>query len=234
MVIASSSPSQRAARAHAIKNCLAVVRAVNRLLESDVSERSRERLARSQEAVDRMVAIIQEELSAEDLPAEARPSGFVSAEHVLREVAARVEDRAQAGRVEILFRAGTGGVVGDAPELTEALANLVLNAIEATPSGGAVLVATHELPDGSQVWAVRDTGPGIPEQVRQRLGTPFVTLRKGGSGMGFALTRQIVEQHGGQIHVRTIEGSGTVVSVRLPAVAPDAVADEEPRSASGF
>jgi signal transduction histidine kinase len=91
-----------------------------------------------------------------------------------------------------------------------------------------VLVSTHELVDGSHVWAVRDTGPGIPEHVRQRLGTPFVTSRKGGSGVGFALARQMIEQHGGQLNVRTIEGSGTVVSMRLPAPAPvpDAVAEE--------
>jgi signal transduction histidine kinase len=218
MDTALSSPSPRAARAHALKNCLAVVRAVNRLLESDVGERSRERLSRSQEAVDRMLAIVQEELTADSRPP-ARDCGYVSAEEILRDVVARVEDRAQAGRVELFVQAGTGGVVGDGPELTEAFANLALNAIEASPLGGAVLMATHELVDGSQVWAVRDTGPGIPEDIRQRLGTPFVTSRKGGSGVGFALARRVVEQHGGQLHVRTLEAAGTVVSMRLPAVA---------------
>jgi signal transduction histidine kinase len=232
MSIALSSPSPRAARAHALKNCLAVVRAVNRLLESDVSERSRERLARSQDAVDRMLAIIQEELTGDSRPA-ARDPGYVSTEDMLRDVLARVEDRAQAGRVELFVQAGPGGVAGDRSGLTEAFSNVVLNAIEATPPGGAVLVSTHELADGSQVWAVRDTGPGIPEDVRQRLGRPFVTSRKDGSGVGFALARQIVEQHGGQLHIRTIEGSGTVVSMRLPALTPDAFAEEQSRAASG-
>jgi two-component system phosphate regulon sensor histidine kinase PhoR len=232
MSIALSSPSPRAARAHALKNCLTVVRAVNRLLESDVSERSRERLSRSEDAVDRILAIIQEELTADSRPA-ARGHAYVSAEGVLRDVLARVEDRAQAGRVELFVQAGPGGVAGDGSELTEAFSNVVLNAIEATPPGGAVLVSTHELLDGTQVWAVRDTGPGIPEDVRQRLGTPFVTSREGGSGVGFALARQIVEQHGGQIHVRTIEGSGTVVSMCLPALAPEALAEEQSRAASG-
>jgi two-component system cell cycle sensor histidine kinase PleC len=60
-----------------------------------------------------------------------------------------------------------------------------------------------------------------------------VTSRKGGSGVGFALARQTVEQHGGQIHVRTIEGSGTVVSMRLPSLAPDAFAQDQSRAASG-
>jgi signal transduction histidine kinase len=226
MSMAVSSPSPRAARAHALKNCLAVIRAVNWLLESEVSERSRERLARSQDAVDRMLAIIQEELTANPPPA-TRDRGYVSTEGVLRDVVARVEDRAQAGRVELFVQAGPGGVAGDGWELTEAFSNVVLNAIEATPPGGAVLVSTHELVDGSQVWAVRDTGPGIPEDVRQRLGTPFVTSRNGGSGVGFALARQIVEQHGGKLNVRTVEGSGTVVSMRLPAPARGAFAEEQ-------
>ena len=228
MNTALSSPSPRAARAHALKNCLAVVRAVNRLLESDVSERSRERLARSQDAVDRMLAIIQEELTADPRPVACDP-GYFSAEGMLRDVVGRVEDSAQAGRVELLVQAGPGGVAGDRSELTEAFSNVVLNAIEATPPGGAVLVSTHELEDGTQVWAVRDTGPGIPEDVRQRLGMPFVTSRKGGSGVGFALARQIVEQHGGQLQVRTVEGSGTVVSIRLPAPAPDTFAGDQSR-----
>lgn len=230
MNFALSSPSPRAARVHALKNCLAVVRAVNRLLESDVSERSRERLARSQDAVDRMLAIIQEELTADSRPA-ARGPGYVSTEAVLREVVARVEDRAQAGQVELRVQPGTGVVAGDGSELTEAFSNVVLNAIEATPPGGAVQVSTHELLDSSQIWAVRDTGPGIPAHVQQRLGVPFVTSRQGGSGVGFALARQIVERHGGQLRVRTAEGSGTVVSIRLPA--PDAFAEVQPRAASG-
>jgi len=191
MSIALSTPSPRAARAHALKNCLAVVRAVNRLLESDVSERSRERLARSQDAVDRMLAIIQEELTADSRPA-ARDPGYVSTADMLREVVARVEDRALAGRVELFVQAGPGGVGGDGSELTEAFSNVVLNAIEATPPGGVVLLSIHELVDG-----------------------------------------QIVERHGRQLDVRTFEGSGTVVSMRLPALAPDAFAEEQSRATSG-
>jgi signal transduction histidine kinase len=221
MSLGLSSPSRRHARAHALKNCLAVVRAVNRLLESDLSERSRERLARSQDAVDRMLAIIQEELTADSWPAIREP-GYVSSEGMLRDVIARVEDRAQAGRVELLVQAGPGGVVGDGSELTEAFGNLVLNAVEATPPGGAVEVSTHERADSSQVWAVRDTGPGIPEDVRQRLGTAFATSREGGSGVGFALARQVVERHGGKVHLCTTEGAGTVVSILLPAARPRA------------
>jgi signal transduction histidine kinase len=221
MHTALTSPSPRAARAHALKNCLAVVYAINRLLEPELSERSRERMERSQDAVKRMLALIQDDLAADPMAAACERT-FVSAEEILRSVVARVEDRAQAGRVEFVVRAGPGGVVGDRAELAEALTNIVLNAIEATQPGGAVLVTTRELFDGSQVWAVRDTGPGIPEHVKDRVGLPFVTGRRGGSGLGLAVARRTFEQHGGELHIRSIPGSGTVVSTRLPPSAEDA------------
>jgi signal transduction histidine kinase len=221
MQTALTSPSPRAARAHALKNCLAVVSAINRLLEPELSERSRERMERSQDAVERMLALIRDDLAADRLPVTCKRT-FVSAEEILRAVVARVEDRAQAGRVGLIVRAGPGGVVGDGAELAEALTNIALNAIEATAPGGGVLVTTLALSDGSQVWAVRDTGSGIPEHVKDRLGLPFVTGRRGGSGLGLAVARQTFEQHGGQLDIRSIPGSGTLVSTRLPPFAEEA------------
>jgi signal transduction histidine kinase len=221
MQTALTSLSARAARAHALKNCLAVLSAINKLLEPELSERSHERMERSQDAIKRMLALIQDDLAADRLPVTCKRT-FVSAEEILRAVVARVEDRAQAGRVELIVQAGPGGVVGDGAELAEALTNIVLNAIEATPPGGAVHVTTLELSDGSQVWAVRDPGPGIPEHVRDRLGLPFVTGRRGGTGLGLAVARQTFEQHGGQLYIRSISGSGTLVSTRLPPSAEEA------------
>src|SRR5579859_4810640 len=130
MNTALTSPSPRATRAHALKNCLAVVHAVNRLLESEVSERARERISRSEEAVRRMLCLIQEDLG--DRRVNGPAWSYVSAEAVLRAVVVRVEDRAQTGRVELIVQAGTGGLAGEPAELVEALANVVLNAIEAT------------------------------------------------------------------------------------------------------
>lgn len=164
-----------------------------------------------------MLALIADDLAC-DRSSTLRPA-FISSEEVLRAVVARLEDRAQAGRVELVVRAGRGGVLGHAAELVEALMDVVLNAIEATPSGGAVFVSTHELEDGSQVWAVRDTGPGMPEDAVNLLhsGSAFVTGRVGGLGLGLALARQIFGQHGGRMHIRSVRGSGTMVSTRLPA-----------------
>lgn len=221
-------PPARAVRAHALKNCLTVISAINRLVESELSERSRERLARAQQTVCRMRALIEQDLAEEEL-AGASECTYVTAEMIVRGVVARVEDRAEAARVELFVQAGRGGVVGDGAELTEALANIVLNAIDATPAGGCVYVATRERPDGSQLWAVRDMGPGVPEHIKERLGAPFVTGRRGGSGLGLAMARQAFERHGGQMQVRSMRGSGTTVSMHLPSVSEGA-----DRACAGF
>jgi two-component system sensor histidine kinase HydH len=208
-------PSPRASRAHALKNCLAVVSAINRLLESEVGETARERLARSQEAVQRMLALVQEELTTECQEEAGKPR-FLFAEDIVRAAVARVEDRAEAGQVELLVHAGGGGVVGLGAELVEALVNIVLNAIEATPAGGTVLVTTRACSDGTQVWRVSDTGAGIPRQVQEQLGMAFVTGRKGGSGVGFVMARRTFEQHGAEFEVRSSRGVGTTISIHLP------------------
>jgi two-component system phosphate regulon sensor histidine kinase PhoR len=206
-------PSARAARAHALKNCLAVIAAINRLVEPEVCERTRERIERSQDAV--RLELLQEDLAA-DRPGCAGDSTLVCVEEVLRRVVARVQDLAHLRAVTLLVQVEGGGIVADAVEIVEALANLVLNAVEATPRGGSVVVAIREFEDGSQVWTVRDTGPGIPAQVQRRLGAPFVVGRSGGSGLGFAVAHRTFQRHGGQLEVRSTCGAGTEISVRFP------------------
>ena len=130
---------------------------------------------------------------------------------------ARVSDRAEAGHVEVFVRCGSGGVLGDAGELAEALTNFVLNAIQATPSGGGVFVATYECVDGSQLWTVQDTGPGLPREMVDRIGTAYCSSQEGGTGLGVALSREIIEQHGGHARIESWTGAGTLVTIELPA-----------------
>jgi signal transduction histidine kinase len=216
MKTGTTSLSPGVARAHALKNCLSVVRAVNHLLEREVSDHSRERLARSQAAVERMLALLREELDLERA-SDQHMTRWVSTEDVLHAVKARVEDRAAIGRVDLVVRTCAGGVRGDDGQLVEALANLAFNAIEATPAGGSVILAAQELQDGSQVWSVCDTGAGIPGHIERGLGIACVSSREDGWGIGLAFVRQVVDRHGGQMHVRSIRGAGTLISMRLPA-----------------
>jgi len=111
--------------------------------------------------------------------------------------------------------------------LRAAVANLLENAAEVSPPGSSVVV-TLERRASEAVLCIVDHGPGVPEEVRQRLFSPHVTTKVEGSGMGLFLARQlIVELHGGSLELRDAEHGGTVAEVRLPLhLMPD---DEEPQ-----
>ena len=205
-----------AVRAHALKNCLAIVYAVNKLIESEVGEIAQRRLSRSQQAVRRMVALIEEDLRPPNsLPSEEQPD-CVSAAQLLEQVRGRVEDLAQAKGVRLSFRAGSGDVRADTPALTEALANLVMNAIQSSPVGTTVAVTSDDGTDGGQLFSVRDAGNGIAPQDLRRLGTPFHSGREGGYGLGIAVACEVVARHGGLTRIESALGAGTLVSVWLP------------------
>ena len=97
-----------------------------------------------------------------------------------------------------------------------ALANLVENAAEVSPGDEPVLVrVTHD--DERAIVQVMDRGPGLPDEVRQRLFSPHVTTKVGGSGMGLFLARQlVVGMHGGRLEIEDQEGGGTVATMVLP------------------
>jgi signal transduction histidine kinase len=99
--------------------------------------------------------------------------------------------------------------------LRAAVANLVENAVEASPVGITAEVEVR-LDGPDAVVTVADHGPGLPEEVRSRLFSPHVTTKAGGSGMGLFLARQlIVGMHGGRLEMTDGAAGGTVAEVRL-------------------
>lgn len=215
--IPGAAISARTFRAHALKNCLSVVNAVNRLMEAEVSEPSQDRLLRSQSAVRRMTELIDEELPLASHDLGAMDPQPLSAGQIMDAVRVRAEDLAAVRRVDLLFRIATGGLRGDLHALAEAIGNLVVSAIESTSSGGAVVVTSSQSAGGGQVWTVRDTGPGIPPRLLQCFGPPCAATSAEDVGIGIAITRAIVEQHGGSLRIDSSLGSGTIASVLLPA-----------------
>lgn len=106
-------------------------------------------------------------------------------------------------------------VPADEGQLTQVLLNLVINAVQAMPSGGTLTVSTqHE--NGRAHVTVKDTGEGIKPEVLPHVFDPYFTTRPSGAGLGLAITHRIVEGHRGAIDVESTAGEGTTMTVRLP------------------
>jgi PAS domain S-box-containing protein len=107
-------------------------------------------------------------------------------------------------------------VEGNAPELREAMVNLLTNAVEAMPRGGILTVRTC-IEGESVCVSVSDTGVGIPDHVRERLFEPYFTTRgREGSGLGLSAVKSIVTSHGGSVRVESEVGKGTTFTISLP------------------
>ncbi|CAH2030393.1 two-component system sensor histidine kinase NtrB [Trichlorobacter ammonificans] len=104
-------------------------------------------------------------------------------------------------------------VLADGDKLRQAFLNVVINALQATPPGGNVTIA---IADNGREVCFSDTGPGIPPEALERIFEPFFTTKQDGTGLGLAVTRKIIEAHGGTLAVESEAGQGTTVVVRLP------------------
>jgi len=109
----------------------------------------------------------------------------------------------------------------DAGGIQQVFVALIVNAIEATPSGGTITITTDcTTLKESVVVTVSDTGKGIPDTIFPHIFEPFVSTKAKGTGLGLAMVYGIVQQHGGSIDVKTVADEGTVFTVSLPRNPP--------------
>ena len=107
----------------------------------------------------------------------------------------------------------------DADLFKQALLNLLLNAQQAMPDGGQVTIQSGREEAGGLSLSVIDTGKGMAPEVAARIFRPFYSMRPGGTGLGLATTRRIIEAHGGTIEVQSEVGRGSKFTIHLPAAA---------------
>ena len=110
----------------------------------------------------------------------------------------------------------TAPVLADAAQMRQVVWNLMRNAIQASAPGAEVLVQIAAGPGGSRDLMVKDHGPGIPAEARLRLFDAFFTTRAHGMGIGLAVVKRIVDDHGFSVEVDSEGGEGTTFRVRIP------------------
>jgi two-component system sensor histidine kinase HydH len=207
--------------AHEIGTPMGVIQGHAELLESSVSdERGRWRLRIIREQIDRISRIIQALLNT------ARPRDPVRVpirlapilDNCLSFLAEKFRRRGV--EVERDYAAAVSEISGDSEKLQQLFLNLLLNAVDAMPQGGRIVVGLG--PDGDKGLAVRirDTGGGIPKEQQKRIFEPFYTTKEAGqgSGLGLVVAREIVAHHEGEIDVVSELGEGTEFRIRFPAL----------------
>jgi signal transduction histidine kinase len=207
--------------AHEIRNPLTAIRGLVDLLAKDATEpRAQARFDVVRGEISRVEGILRDYLGF------ARPLTALRREPVaIADLLARIVDildaRAHGAGVALERRVEPEAAIeisADASRLTEALLNLVGNAIEACDHGGVVRIAVCSARDGVEL-AIVDAGRGMSPALLARVGTPYVSERPGGTGLGVVLARQVIAQHGGTLGYDSVPGQGTRATVWLPRAA---------------
>ena len=232
---ARSVSGMAAILAHEVKNPLSGIRGAAQLLEGTVGEEDRELAVLIRDEADRIRALVER---MEMFNEKGIERGAVNIHRVLE----HVRTLAQTGfaahlRIVENYDPSLPPVYGNRDQLVQVLLNLVKNAAEAISGeggGGEITLCTayrHSVrlavPGSEQrvhlplMVTVRDTGPGIPDDIRPHLFEPFLTTKATGSGLGLALAAKIIGDHGGIIEVESTPGR-TEVLLHLPVVIEDA------------
>ena len=125
-------------------------------------------------------------------------------------------------------------IEADPAQMKTCFSNILTNAVQAMPHGGQIRIAAHRLRGQHRLDSLElrfaDTGPGIPAEDREKVFAPYFSTKTTGFGLGLAITKKIVEDHGGRIYVRGGEAPGTEVVVDLPLAHGATAVSEAARS----
>jgi two-component system sensor histidine kinase FlrB len=206
--------------AHEIRNPLGSLELFAGLLaDAGLSPECREWVEHVQAGLRTLAATVNNVLHFHSLPAPERVPTDLG--RLLDWAGGFLVPMAHQARVELCLRNRLQGVwfAADRHRLEQVLLNLVLNALRAMPGGGWVEVAGHRIHDGDAAAVaicVSDTGPGIRPEQAAKIFEPGFSTRSGGPGLGLAVCRKIVEQHGGSLAAANRAGAGASFTLTFP------------------
>jgi signal transduction histidine kinase len=207
--------------AHEIKNPLSTIQLNLQLLQEDITpenpaySRVINRLKISERETGRLREILDDFL---------RYAGKIELQRTKVELNRTCEDlvdfflpQAQLGRVQLRLKRAPADVFVMADErlLKQAVLNLMLNAVQAMPSGGELILAVSDGADEVVIDLI-DTGSGIDAEAISRIFDAYYSTKKSGTGLGLAMTRRIAEEHGGRVTVTSEPGKGSDFALHLP------------------
>jgi signal transduction histidine kinase len=207
--------------AHEIKNPLSTVQLNLQLLGEDIdagwpgAQRVLSRLRTVQRETGRLREILDDFLRyAGKLELDLKP---VDLQAMIVDLADFFEPQARQARVSIRVRPGSAVVVrADERLIKQTVLNLMLNAVQAMPDGGELILFCEQTAGGGGALHVIDTGTGMTGETRERIFDAYYTTKKGGTGLGLAMARRILREHGGEISVNSEVGKGSDFRLVLP------------------
>ena len=199
---------------HELRNSMSVISGYAKLLGKKADTSMMSTVDAISAEIDNMNKIISE------LLAFAKPTVLnteqVDLNRLVEETAASVTGNSDAVKV-LMNLHKPESINGDEVLLRQALTNLFVNAVEAMPGGGSLEIELNRVRNKAEI-RIRDTGNGIPEDIRHKIFLPFFTTKDEGTGFGLALVQKIIVSHGGNIEVESKDGEGTTFRVTLPEV----------------
>lgn len=214
-----------AAIAHEVKNPLAGIEVMAGLLRRKIADAPEAHTLLTDIITEAKMAnaIVQEVLEfVRPIRLQVEKTTIARAVHSALQLA---DSKVQRGNIDVDVRVPEAlpEIAGDQHQLAQLFTNLLTNAYEAMNGRGhvAITASTSRLDDGLEgrdvvIVEVADRGPGMPQDIAERIFAPFFTTKAQGSGLGLAIVRKIVDAHDGSIDLRTTPGEGTTIRVTLP------------------
>jgi PAS domain S-box-containing protein len=201
--------------AHEIRNPITSVKGFLQLLQSGDFENKQDYYNIITSEIDRIELILTELLMLSK--PQAIHFEIKNIQNLIVDVMTLLDGQANMNNVQIKtqFELDMVMVRCEENQLKQVWINIIKNAIEAMPKGGELLIKTQSI-DDNLVISFIDQGIGIPDAIISKLGQPFYTTKEKGTGLGYMVSKKIIENHNGSITISSEENKGTIIEVSLP------------------